>query len=73
MPRYVATWDPQIVLDYSERMGNNLTLLDLTHKCATLLALTSYQKVSTLHSLEVNDIRFHSNKQSLPLTGQAII
>lgn len=62
LPRHVSTWDPQIVLDYFEGMGNDLALLPLTCKCATLLALASYQRVSTLHSLKVNDISFRSDK-----------
>lgn len=58
--RYKVTWDPKVVLNYLETLGNNqdLGLLGLTKKLATLLALASGQRLQTLHSIRVEEITF---------------
>jgi hypothetical protein len=50
LPRYQGTWDVDILLNHIRSMGSNTTLSDkdLTHKLATLLALSSSSRVSEL-------------------------
>ena len=62
LPRHVTIWDPQIVLDYFCANMNNTELAYLTTKCATLFALVSYQRVSTLQSLCVSDVKVLDDK-----------
>ena len=62
LPRYVATWDPQIVLNYFDRPSRELSLYELTCKCVTLLALASYQRVSTLHAIRFSDLKLTCDK-----------
>ena len=56
-PRYKATWDPHIVLNYLSSLGtgDNLTLKLLSMKLLMLTALVSAQRGQSLHML---DIRF---------------
>ncbi len=51
-------WDPSIVLQMFQNMPANwdLTLLQLTRKCAMLIALATAQRVQTLHALNVDNI-----------------
>jgi integrase len=51
-PRYLETWDVNIVLEYIKTMGIDLSLKDLTLKLAMLLALTTVARTSELHKLD---------------------
>jgi len=59
LPRYKYIWDVSIVLNF---LGNyypneDLSLRVLSHKCATLLALSSMQRIQTLASINIKDIQ----------------
>lgn len=69
LPRHVSIWDPQIVLDYFERNSCITNQYFLTCKCITLLALASSQRVSTLHSLKLQNIRISHDKLVLNFTS----
>lgn len=58
-PKYSTTWDPAIVLSHLTAMdkNNKLSLLDLTEKLATLLALVTTHRVQTLSLIDVCNIR----------------
>ena len=58
LPKHVQTWDPQIVLDYLETYDGVVNQMLLARKFAVLLALSSYQRVSTLHSLKFQTCPF---------------
>jgi integrase len=82
LPRYQEIWDPKIVLDYLSNFPDS-ELSALSKKCATLLALASCQRLSTLHSLSYQDVSFNDKqaviridklqKQSRPGFHQAYV
>ena len=53
--RLPGVWDPTMVLDYLESLGDNcdLSLRVLTHKCVTLIAMASAQRVQTIWLLDL--------------------
>ena len=57
-PKYQGTWDVDIVLRYIASLGHNDALSDkvLTHKLATLLALTTSSRVSELALLNLENM-----------------
>lgn len=69
LPKHVATWDPDTVLKYIDGLGKDLDLLTLTCKCITLLALASYQRVSTLQAIQMSDVKFLPNKVILSFSS----
>lgn len=58
-PRYVATWDVDMVTEYLKGLGENssLTLKQLSQKLALLMALVEASRVSELQAL---DLRYRS-------------
>ena len=58
LPRYVETWDPQIVVSYLESFPDfgDITLKQLALKLAMLLALTTAQRIQTLKALSIADM-----------------
>lgn len=63
-PKYSHTWDPSTVLFHLEKQyASPLSLIDLTLKLTTLLALTSAQRVQTLAKIKVNDIKVHGREK----------
>ena len=58
-PRYVATWDVDMVTEHLKALGENssLTLKQLSQKLALLMALVKASRVSELQAL---DLRYHS-------------
>jgi len=60
LPRYTATLDVQMVLEYLKRMGttDSLSLKQLSHKLCMLLALTRPSRSADLASLQVDRCRF---------------
>ncbi len=67
-PRYHATWDVAVVLKYLENCSpaRFLSLQQLSHKLATLLALVTGQRMQTLHALNLShcsidkgSVKFH--------------
>ncbi len=61
--RAKGIWDPSIILDMFQNMPDNwdLTLLQLTRKCAMLIALATAQRVQTLRALNVRNITITTN------------
>ena len=55
LPRYVCTWDVNIVLNFLQSWSpvNRLTLKELSFKLCMLLALLSGQRCQTLHILDI--------------------
>ena len=53
--RLPGVWDPSVVLDYFNDLGENdeLSLRDLTVKCVMLVALASAQRIQTLWLLDL--------------------
>lgn len=61
LPRYVTTWDAGQVISYLETMKTD-SLIELSQKVISLLALTTAQRLSTLHGLSLPDIHFGDAK-----------
>ena len=61
LPRYIATWNVQSVLDYLEGLGTNtsLSLKQLSHKLCMLLALTRPSRSADLAALQIDRCRFN--------------
>lgn len=55
-PRYSSTWDVSVVLEFIKSLpdNNQLSLPDLTHKLAMLLALTNAARCSELSQLSLD-------------------
>lgn len=62
-PKYNITWDPSIVLVYLANYFpyDKITLHDLAHKCITLLAIASAQRMQTLSLIKINNISIRDN------------
>ena len=58
-PRYSCSWDVGRVLEFIRSLGDNevLTLKDLTHKLATIMALANASRASEIHALNVKYMR----------------
>ncbi|KAB0798697.1 hypothetical protein PPYR_09690 [Photinus pyralis] len=57
MPRYEASWDPQVVLKYLSSLdSNNIPLPILSQKLTTLIALATAQRLQTLSVIDVRNI-----------------
>ncbi len=61
LPRYAEVWDVSIVLKYLKELSptHQLGLRDLTLKLVMLMALTTGQRVQTLHKLNLRDMIRH--------------
>ena len=62
-------WDPQNVLDYLASDDGAVNQMFLARKCAVLLTLSSYRRVSTLHSLKDSDLSFNEDCVVLVFPG----
>ena len=64
LPRYMSTWDPDLVLRYLRGLGPNdgLTLLSLSCKLCTLMLLLSGQRGQTLLTLELDNMTWVGDK-----------
>ena len=56
LPKYTTTWDPDIVLNYSN------SLKQLSHKFATLLCLLPGQRHQTISKLPINHMALTNDK-----------
>ena len=63
IPRYLATWDVQKVLDYLEAVGHpsTLSLKALTLRTVFLMAITRPSRSADLSQLCINRMKTHSN------------
>ena len=58
IPKYATTWDPKIVLDEIEKINTDTaSIIELSRKIVTLLTLLSGQRVATIASLTLEDIK----------------
>ena len=56
-PRLLATWDVDIVLNYLGKLPtDNISLKDLTHKAAMLVALTSGSRAQSIHEMNLDNM-----------------
>lgn len=58
LPKYVVTWDPNIVLDFLEKLcpNDSIPLEHLTKKTVTLIALVTAHRVQTISKIRVQNI-----------------
>ena len=63
LPRYVATWDVGVVLQYLRKLPNltDISLKQLTHKLTMMLVLLSGQRTQTLTLLDIKNITVTSS------------
>lgn len=63
-PKYNVTWDTNRVLDFlrSKYPNEQLSLVEISKKCATLLALTTAHRVQTLSKISMENISMMSSK-----------
>ena len=68
LPRYNSTWDISVVLKYLEGMSpiKFLSLQQLSHKLVTLLAITTGQRIQSLHALNLD--HYNADKTSITFT-----
>ena len=68
-PRYSFIWDVEVVFSYLKLLHplEDLSLNCLTHKLCMLLALSSMQRVQTLHAISISDITFYENAVYIPI------
>lgn len=61
--KYNITWDPQILLQYLEKLypNNEISLELLTKKLVTLLAIVTGHRIQTLSLIKVENIIFSSD------------
>ena len=64
LPKYVVTYDPDIILNYMKTLSDNasLSLELLTKKMVVLLCLLSGQRSQSIHALQINYMKFSNNK-----------
>ncbi len=69
--RYAETWDVKTMLEHLRKLGNNkdLSLKELTHKLAMLMALMSASKSSELHQLDPSTMSDLWESISFPTAG----
>lgn len=68
-PRINVIWDISIVLDFLSFYFplEDIPLSVLTFKCVVLLALSSMQRVQTLHAIDISCIKFLDNSVFIPI------
>ena len=67
LPKNTVTWNPQIVLDYFAGLKetSDLTLKELSLKCAVLLWLLSGQRGHTIHMISIKNISLSNEEVKL--------
>lgn len=68
LPRYVDTWDPDIILKHLDKTSEGLSLLELSKKVTTLITILSSQRVSTIASLKTDDISFSEQGMTIRIS-----
>ena len=68
VPRYQSTWDPSVVVNFLKKSANeSLSLLGLSKKLATLLALTTLMRGAELSSISLASVRVVGESASFSL------
>ena len=65
LPKYRATWNPNIVLDYLSSLSSNLTLLQLSQNVCILLLLLTGQKGQSIYLLKYLVVMFNEDNLEL--------
>lgn len=68
LPRYIDTWNPDIVISHLNHSSAELSLIDLSRKVTTLLALCSLQRISTLSNIKLNELIFTEDRLNIIIT-----
>ncbi len=70
-PRYSKIWDFKVVLNYLRQLSpaESLGLRDLTHKLCMLIALTSTQRLETLHKQNTADLEIMPDLSCFHIKG----
>ena len=70
LPRYDHIWDVDIVIEFLKNFYpyDGMPLSILTMKLVMLLALSTAQRVQTLHSLNIKDVVFTEDLVTIPIT-----
>ena len=70
-PRYVETWDPQIVLNHLKGYPDikEMTLKQLTLKMTMIMALITAQRTQTLKLLSIEDMQVKPGEYSFRITS----
>ena len=65
LPRYVETWDPQVVLSYLKTFPQlcDMTLKELTLKVTMLFALVTAQRLQTLKAFAINHMQLNFTRR----------
>jgi len=68
-PKYETTWDPAVVLSYFRQLPaeSELSLLQLSQKLATLLALATGQRQQTLCAIRIDNIVRRGNRLEIEI------
>ncbi|XP_031350169.1 uncharacterized protein LOC116175923 [Photinus pyralis] len=69
-PRYNSTWDPNVVLEYIQKLGPNstLSLKDLSAKLVTLLALATGHRLQTIQLIKLTNLHTSPQGIQIPIT-----
>lgn len=64
LPRYHVIWEADIVLEYLKELSPNsgISLIELNHKLAMLLALVTAQRTQSLKSIDLNELIIDNSK-----------
>ena len=70
-PRYVETWNPQIVLNHLKGYPDikEMSLKQLTWKLTMILALVTAQRTQTLKLLSIDDMQTKAGEYVFPITS----
>ena len=70
-PRYVETWNPQIVLSHLKGYPDikEMSLKQLTLKLTMILALVTAQRTQTLKLLSINDMQTKAGEYVFQITS----
>ena len=70
LPRYQQTWDVDIVFKYLKTFPpvNMLSFRFLSYKLVTLLLLLTGQRIQTIHSLKLDNIKLSDNSVYIEVT-----
>ena len=61
LPKYVEIWDVGGVLDFIQKLPDELSLMLMTMKLCVLFLLTTMQRCQTLHLIALSDIKFKAD------------
>ncbi|KAJ8022303.1 hypothetical protein HOLleu_37159 [Holothuria leucospilota] len=71
LPRYKDIWDVGVVLQYLSSLypGQEISLKELSLKLCSLIALTTAQRMQTIHLLKIDQLKLCQSSASFYITG----